>query len=66
MTIDEARKRVEKVAKYSTDPEIAHSEEDDFYYDILRWIAAGNLTDAAEIATVALKTKDIYFPRWCA
>ncbi|MBD3004700.1 hypothetical protein IEJ02_11400 [Streptomyces sp. 5-10] len=40
-----------------------HEMEDDLYEDVLKAIAEG-ASNAAELATASLKTKDMDFKRW--
>ena len=47
------------------DAERAHSDEDNLWEMVLNWIALG-VDESAELASLALKTKEIKFPRWCA
>ena len=65
MTIEEAQKRVDKVAACRGDDEGAHSEEDSLRNDILVAIAGGD-PNPVGLAMIALKTNDIDFARWCA
>lgn len=71
MTLKDARRRVNKIAEMAGDPEVAHSEEDDFRTDVLRAIAGIDLSasgarTARQLAREALSTGEIRFPRWCA
>jgi len=65
MTIDEIRKRVAGIEEEAWDAEVAHSNEDDLYIDVLRFIAEGD-TEVAPLAREALRVREITFPRWCA
>lgn len=52
-----------KAAK--SDPETAHMLEDRLHRDVLRWIADG-ASDAQTLATLALRSRELEFPRHCA
>lgn len=47
------------------DPECAHDNEDELYQKVLEEVAKGN-PRARKMAELALKTKQLDFPRWCA
>ncbi|WHO86452.1 hypothetical protein [Limosilactobacillus oris] len=47
------------------DPELAHENEDELYQKVLEEVVKGN-TLAPKMAELALKTKQLDFPRWCA
>lgn len=47
------------------DPECAHENEDELYQKVLEEVAKGN-PRAQKMAELALKTKQLGFPRWCA
>ncbi|WP_242361436.1 hypothetical protein [Limosilactobacillus antri] len=49
----------------SYDPEESHSNEDYLYQKVLEEVVAGNPW-ARKMAELALKTKQLDFPRWCA
>ncbi|GAA0972808.1 hypothetical protein Q7689_00470 [Nocardiopsis tropica] len=65
MTPQDVASRVNYVNNLRGDDEVAHSEEDDLYADVLQAIADGADSPAA-LARVALGTKSINFNRWCA
>lgn len=47
------------------DPECAHDNEDELYQKVLEEVAKGN-PRARKMAELALKTKQLDFPRWCS
>lgn len=47
------------------DFECAHSDEDELYQKVLEEVVKGN-PRARKMAELALKTKQLDFPRWCA
>lgn len=47
------------------DPEESHSNEDYLYQKVLEEVVKGN-PRARKMAELALKTKQLDFPRWCA
>lgn len=47
------------------DPEIAHGNEEGLYQKVLEEVVKGN-PRARKMAELALKTKQLDFPRWCA
>lgn len=65
MTVDEVRQKVEamRVARY--DPEKLHGTEDQLHEEVLQAIADG-AANAQALASEALKTRDVVFPRWYA
>ncbi len=70
MTLIEVAKRVAEIKGLVSDPEAAHSKEDDLYRDVLNWLSHRNhLTVdpglAADIALTALHTQRLKFCRWC-
>lgn len=48
------------------DYEGAHALEDHFYVHVLLSIANGKCKDPAKLASEALKSRELHFPRWCA
>ena len=66
MTPQEVRDRVDRIRDEKGDPELAHGAEDSLWADVLKAIAAGAKGRSRDLATEALKTKDISFGRWCA
>ena len=65
-TLRDARFRVEAV-QAAQDHEQAHALEDALFRDMLKSIADGDALDPpALLASVALRTLEIDFPRWCA
>ncbi len=61
-------KRIEAIRADAGDPESAHGMEDELWSDLLKEISTGAVQgkDAIELATLALTTVEIIFPRWCA
>ncbi len=72
LTPAKVAERVRLIAAADGDPELAHSREDDLYWDVLSEIARYSHVDSgvgrfcAQLAAEALKTKDVDFPRWYA
>lgn len=67
MTYVEIRDAVAALAVCHGDPEVAHGEEDNIHVQALRTIQATSTDVVSQwIATEALKTCDIDFPRWYA
>lgn len=50
---------------YDYDPEDFHINEDYLYQKVLEEVVKGN-PRAQKMAELALKTKQLDFPRWCA
>ncbi len=48
------------------DPEAAHSYEDRARFLALDWIAANGDEQSQRLATEALRSQALSFPRWCA
>jgi hypothetical protein len=65
MTVDDVRKRVAEIRARANDPEVAHAREAGLHVDVLAAIAAG-AESPRELASLALETCDIDFPRWHA
>jgi hypothetical protein len=66
VTIEDVRKRVEKIRQLQDDPEEAHALEDQLRQDVLEVIAEGEVMNATYmrlLATEALATKWFGFPR---
>jgi len=66
MTLEEAHARVELIRDEIDDPEGAHSEEDKFREDVLRYLSEVAPAELGELARIALSTNELDFPRWCA
>jgi len=68
MTVSDIEKRVALIDVAKSDPEKAHSAQDDLWLEVLQHISQYPLAygHAAQIAQAALKTEEIDFPRWCA
>lgn len=66
MTTVDVRKAVRDITKYRHDAESAHSREDTLYEALLRSIADGTCENPKECARLALVSKTLEFPRWCA
>jgi hypothetical protein len=58
--------RAARIATLTTDPEMAHSEEDDLRRDVLAAIAENRCADPVACAQGALLSEKLDFPRWCA
>ena len=65
LTVEDVEKRVAQIASVAIDDEVAHINEDHLWEEVLRHIAKGSVF-SRELATAALKTKEIYFARWCS
>ena len=63
MTVEDVKKRVEKIWNEFDDDEAAHIDEDKLYTDVLIEIANGN-PYAKELAREAIKVVDMDFCRW--
>jgi len=63
MTPDEIHARVAAID--TTDAEAAHGAEDEIWRDVLVEIATGT-PDPLGLASAALGTTELKFPRWCA
>jgi hypothetical protein len=52
----------------ASDPESAHGDEDELWYDVLAAIASDTLVDCSpsEAAVMALTSATVEFPRWRA
>lgn len=66
MTIDDVREQLDRIRQISGDPEAAHSAEDAMRENVLLAIAHGRTDDPAALATEALRSGAIDFPRWTA
>ena len=72
MTVSEIQQRVEKIRDAAGDSEVAHGLEDDLHVDVLKAIADQDphqpwvMNDIRQLATEALKTREIDFSRWYA
>lgn len=66
MTVDEAAERYLIIVKAARDPATAHELEDQLMRDVLKIIATGDLSppEAAKLASIALKSSELDFPRW--
>ena len=66
MTREDIIKRIEHIEDIAGDDEMAHSEEDRLYQDVLESIAKGTCYNPQDAALLALSTEAIGFARWCA
>jgi hypothetical protein len=66
VTVDDVDAEVRRIASMASDPEAAHSIEDDLYVRVLEAIVAWGCDHDAALAAAALKTQDFNFARWCA
>lgn len=68
LTIDQIQAEVDALRKNSADAEAAHGSEDALHQVVLEAIAINQLSgaEAQRAALVALETKRLAFPRWCA
>lgn len=63
-TLDDVKNEVARIEAMKDDDELAHSSEDDLHQAVLHQIALGH-PQSAEMAKEALRTRNIYFARWC-
>lgn len=66
MTEDELQQRVDALRELHGDDEMAHSQEDEIWADVLRAIASGYGASPMRLAQIALTTREIKFCRWYA
>ncbi len=70
MRVSDVKKRIEEIASMKfrsgkPDAEAAHGAEDELYERVLRAIASStSLANARALASAALETKKLDFPRW--
>ena len=66
MTEIEIKARLAKIEEEArSDDEVAHSLEDDLYYDFVKDIAKGQ-SNQSKRARLILTTEEMDFARWCA
>lgn len=65
ITVEDVRRRVEKLKAMTGDPEAFHAEEDALHLEVLSAIAEGHPAPA-ELAAEAIATAAIDCERWCA
>jgi hypothetical protein len=65
VTVETIQAAVKAIAEVADDPENAHGREDGLWETVLEAIAAG-APNAVQLATAALETVKIKFPRWYA
>ena len=63
MKIEEVEKRLVEITSVAWDFEVAHGREDELWEEVLEAIAEGKAEDPAELASAALRSRDIEFPR---
>ena len=66
MNLSQVKQKIADIDECRCDDEAAHCLEDNLYFDFVKHVsevADGELKDAA---IEVLKTKEIYFARWCA
>ena len=70
MKLQEVKERIEEINRLSKfDDEMAHSNEDDLFYDFVESVKDGKYKtrkEIIEVATELFKVRDIEFARWCA
>lgn len=66
MTLNEIKTWVTAIDAVSDDAEKAHGEEDELYKELLEFFSLNAPSPFQELASEALKTKELQFPRWCA
>lgn len=65
----DAIQKLSAITSKINDPEIAHSLEDDVYFEFISYIASGKITsieEVIEVANILKSSKELDFPRWCA
>lgn len=65
ITMQQVEESIAYIKSIVNDPEEAHVREDELWERVLRAIANGS-PDSVMLATLALTTQSINFPRWCA
>jgi hypothetical protein len=65
MSPEDVAVRVDAIALFQEDPEVAHGMEDELYLDVLEAIASG-APEAGRLAQRALRARSLDFPRWDA
>jgi hypothetical protein len=65
LTVQEVVDRVQAIGP-DPDPEAAHWDEDNLWWEVLSAIATGECEDPVLLATAALETRRLDFPRWYA
>ena len=70
MNLEEVKEKIKKIDYLSTfDNEMAHSFEDDLFYDFVESVKDGKyktIKEIIEVATELFKVRDIEFARWHA
>jgi len=69
MKIDEIKERISYIESQKYDDEVAHSEEDDLFYDFVTAIIERKYKSRKDIIIAAeelIKVRDIDFARWHA
>ncbi len=69
LTLKKVNERLVEINNCKDDDEVAHSKEDDLFYDFVENIKNGNYKTKKEIeliATELFKVRDIDFARWHA
>lgn len=69
MGIEEIKKRVEQIEGYKDDDEVAHSLEDNLFYEFVESIKNNNFKNLEEVIIASeelMKVREIEFGRWHA
>ena len=67
MTIEEIKKRVERIKAMAGDDESAHGAEDQLRAEFIEYVASlTELPSLSAKAQIIQSTQDIDFARWCA
>lgn len=66
MTPSDVIKLLSEIEHADCDQERAHALEDDLFVEVLSAIAEGQCDNPAELARLALRSRDIEFDRWYA
>lgn len=69
MEIEEIKKRVEQIERFKDDDEVAHSLEDNLFYEFVESIKNNNFKNLEEAIIASeelMKVREIEFGRWHA
>ncbi len=66
MTTDDVKERIAKIVADEGDDESQHAAEDSLHQAVLEAIAFHKCDNPADLAALALTTRELNFERWCA
>jgi hypothetical protein len=66
MNKQEAQSYIKQIKELTSDPESAHSVEDDMLCEFVKHVAAGDYGELSEVAQIVASSADIKFARWYA